>query len=388
MAIDPVCGMTVKEQNSSSLMHQDRTYYFCSRRCRVKFAEEHEMPSLDAVPARPIAFGALIKNKTILATLLILLVLVLSFLVPLLVPFRHSLTEYFTTIWWAVLLGLVLGGVIDHYVPRSYVSHLLARPRKATIFYAVLLGFIMSACSHGILAIAIQLHKKGASTAAVVAFLLASPWANLPLTIMLFGFFGAGALFVIVSALLVGITTGLIYQFLETRGIVERQTIRAEHDDTFSITEDIKKRIRRFSFSVQRLKNDIRGVVNGTLSLGNMVLWWIIIGMGLASLASAYVPAGIFVDYLGPSIMGLFITLAFATVIEVCSEGSAPLAFEIFRQTGALGNSFTFLMAGVATDYTEIGLLWHNVGKKTAMLLPIVAVPQILLLSLVANIFF
>jgi len=27
----------------------------------------------------------------------------------------------------------------------------------------------------------------------VIAFLMASPWANLPLTIMMFGFFGAGA---------------------------------------------------------------------------------------------------------------------------------------------------------------------------------------------------
>jgi uncharacterized membrane protein YraQ (UPF0718 family) len=48
----------------------------------------------------------------------------------------------------------------------------------------------MSVCNHGILAIAMQLHKKGASTPAVIAFLLASPWANFPLTLMLIGFFG------------------------------------------------------------------------------------------------------------------------------------------------------------------------------------------------------
>ena len=47
----------------------------------------------------------------------------------------------------------------------------------------------MSACSHGILAIAIQLYKKGASPAAVVAFLLAAPWANLTMTLILISFF-------------------------------------------------------------------------------------------------------------------------------------------------------------------------------------------------------
>ena len=63
----------------------------------------------------------------------------------------------------------------------------------------------------------------------------------------------------------------------------------------------------------------------------------------------------------------------------------ALLAFEIFNKTGAFGNSFTFLMAGVATDYTEIGLIWQNIGKKAA--LPILTIPQILILSYIFNLF-
>ena len=90
-------------------------------------------------------------------------------------------------------------------------------------------------------------------------------------------------------------------------------------------------------------------------------------------------------EYMGPTFLGLVVTLLFATIIEVCSEGSSPLAFEIFNQTGAFGNSFTFLMAGVATDYTEIGLIWHNIGKKAALWLPIITVPQILILGYLFN---
>ncbi len=116
-----------------------------------------------------------------------------------------------------------------------------------------------------------------------------------------------------------------------------------------------------------------------------MVTWWIFIGMLLASFARAFIPAEFFHQYVGASIIGLFITLVLATLIEVCSEGSSPLAFEIFRQTGAFGNSFVFLMAGVATDYTEIGLLWSNIGKKTAIWLPVITVPQILILGYIFN---
>lgn len=98
-----------------------------------------------------------------------------------------------------------------------------------------------------------------------------------------------------------------------------------------------------------------------------MIVWWILIGILAASVIGAYISSHIFMTYVGPTVLGLFITLIAATLIEVCSEGSSPIAFEIFRQTGALGNSFIFLMAGVATDYTEIGILWTNIGRKTAL---------------------
>jgi hypothetical protein len=116
-----------------------------------------------------------------------------------------------------------------------------------------------------------------------------------------------------------------------------------------------------------------------------MVLWWIILGIFIASLAGAYIPTHFFHRFMGPTIIGLLVTLGLATIIEVCSEGSSPLAFEIYKQTGALGNSFTFLMAGVVTDYTEIGLLWSNVGRRVALWLPVVAVPQVIAIGYIIN---
>ena len=328
------------------------------------------------------------KNKTVIVASILILFSCLSYILPILEPFRKSLLMYFQRIWWAILLGLVLGGIIDRFVPRDYISHILARPQKKTIFYSVILGFFMSACSHGILALSIELHKKGASNPAVIAFLLASPWANIPLTIMLIGFFGLKALYIIVSALVIAITTGLIYQFLESRHLIESNTNVKEVEKGFSILKDLKRRIRSYRFSAERITQDVKGIFSGSISLANMVLWWILIGMGLASLTAAYIPQSIFQDYMGPTISGLFVTLIIATILEVCSEGTAPLAFEIYRQTGAMGNAFVFLMAGVVTDYTEIGLLWHNAGKRVAIWLPIITVSQVVVLGIVANIIF
>ncbi len=384
--IDPVCGMEVNPDEGFRLEHGGTVHYFCSERCRDVFAREKwlvpgEVASCCAAGPRKRWY----RNKTVIVAAVLIVLLLLAPVFPVLLPFRTTLLMYVRRIWWAVLLGLLLGGMIDHFVPREYISHVLSRPRKRTIFYSVLLGFFMSTCSHGILALSIELHKKGASNPAVVTFLLASPWANMSITVMLFGFFGVRALFIVISALLIAVVTGLIFQVLEREGLVERNRNVVMVEDDFSLAEDLKKRMGAYRFSRTTLGADARGVWKGTLALGDMVLWWLLVGMGVASLAGAYVPAHVFSRYLGPSPAGMLVTLGLATVIEVCSEGSAPMAFEIFRQTQALGNAFVFLMAGVVTDYTEIGLLWHNVGRKVAVWLPLVTVPQVVLLGLLAN---
>lgn len=289
-------------------------------------------------------------------------------------PLNTALIEYLHLIWWAVLLGFAIGGVIEHFVPDDLVFRFLGGQRKRSIPYAVLAGFIMSACSHGILAIAMQLYRKGAGVPAVITFLMASPWANLPMTILLFGFFGWQALVFVLGAMLIALITGYAFMLLDRLGWIEGPL-------------DVSGEGRSSEVPSGTLRQHAEGVTRGAVSLADMVLWWILIGVTLASVFQAYLPEGFMQEYMGPDLMGLAITLAVATVIEICSEGSSPLAFEIYRSTGALGNPFVFLMAGVATDYTEIGLIWSNIGRRAALWLPAIAVPQILVAAWSINLY-
>lgn len=383
--IDPICGMkgTIPAHG----------HYFCSEHCIRQYEKEHNITKEDAYcPHCSIKPGTpWYKEKLYLIIIVTLLLLIITSVLPIGQPFFQAFLEYLSLIWWAILLGFLLGGIIDYFIPRTYIEKYLSRHRKRTILYAIVFGFFMSACSHGILAIAMELYKKGANTSSVVAFLLASPWANLPITILLFGFFGLKAGLIVVSALFIAFTTGLIYLQLEKKGLVECRYCTLGKDTpvhtTFSIVKDMKKRWHNFSFTKENIATAASGTLKGSWALTKMVLWWLLIGMIMASFAQAYIPHDLFLTYLGPTVLGLLITLLFATIIEVCSEGSAPLAFEIYNQTGAFGNSFTFLMAGVATDYTEIGLIWSNIGKRAALFLPLVTVPQILVLAYLFNVF-
>jgi len=377
--------MRVDPATAVSLQLGDKRYYFCSDLCKEAFAKR-KRPAAQG-PCQGCGGSFFLRHRLLITVLCAVFALLGSLVFPFLVPLRTALLSYIKTVWWAVLLGLFLGGLIDYYIPREYISKVLSRNAPATVFNAVFLGFLLSACSHGILALSIQLHKKGASGPAVVSFLLASPWANFTMTMMLVAFFGLKGLLIIAAALLIAVNTGFVFMALEKKGWIEKNGNAALVSAGYSIRADLAARLKNYRFSASGLLHDARGVISGMQSLSSMVLWWIMIGILVASAAGAYIPVHFFHRFMGPTLTGLLVTLLVATVIEVCSEGSSPFAFEIYRQTQAFGNSFVFLMAGVVTDYTEIGLLWSNVGRRTALWLPLISVPQVLFLGYLANLF-
>ncbi len=315
-------------------------------------------------------------SRNLKISLVLLLCLVAVSFLPTLEALNTSLLGYLKLLAVPLILGFLLGGSIDYFVPQGFIYRYLGRTGKPSLFYALAGGFLMSSCSHGILAIAIQIYRKGASIPAVITFLLASPWANFPVTILLVSFFGWKGILFIVTAGFIAILTGFIFEILERGGYIEKNNV-VDAEETYEW-----EKIKNFS-----LRGSVPGVLRGSLNLSNMVLWWLIVGLIMAVLIDVYVPGEFFMQYLGPDAGGLLLTLVAATVIEVCSEGSSLVAFELYDKVGSFGNPFVFLMAGVVTDYTEIGLLWTNIGRKTALLLPVVTVPQVLFFGFLYNAF-
>ena len=97
-------------------------------------------------------------------------------------------------------------------------------------------------------------------------------------------------------------------------------------------------------------------------------------------------PAELFADWFGPTWIGVILTLVAATVIEVCSEGSSPIAADLVTRANAPGNGFAFLMAGAATDYTEIMALKETTRSwKMSLVLPMLTLPQVVVVAWMIN---
>jgi hypothetical protein len=150
--------------------------------------------------------------------------------------------------------------------------------------------------------------------------------------------------------------------------------------------KDMQQRWSTYRFTRRSTVDGVKGSLSRSWVLTKLLVPWILIGILMAVIARAYIPPEFFTIYLGPTIFGLLLTLVFATIIEVCAQASTPLSYEILHQTGAFGNSVAFLLAGISTNISEIGFIKKNIGWKTAVWVPILTIPQVLLLGLLFNI--
>ena len=77
-------------------------------------------------------------------------------------------------VWWALVLGFAISGIVQAWVPRTRIEGALAGSGFVPIAKATGLGAASSSCSYAAIAIAKSLFQKGASAATALAFQFAS----------------------------------------------------------------------------------------------------------------------------------------------------------------------------------------------------------------------
>lgn len=295
----------------------------------------------------------------------------------------HSI-EILFSMWWGIALGIIMVGLMSK-MPKDFFSALMGKENSFSgLLRAVLAGVFLDLCCHGILLIAAKLYERGVSVAQVMTFLIASPWNSPSLTLVLIGLIGLKwTLAFLIGSIIIAVASGFIFQKLSAIGLIPSNPHKPEETlHSPSIKQECRALIKSIKFSRSGLMN----ILHAGWDDGKMIIKWLIFGTLIAVSIRTFVPHELFANWFGPTLIGLFLTVIAATLLEICSEGSAPVAAEIFTRAAAPGNAFAFLMAGVATDYTEIlAVKQFTKSTKIALLLPLVTVPQIILIAWVMN---
>ena len=77
-----------------------------------------------------------------------------------------------------MLLGAVVGGLLESFVSRERITSLLPKKRWQTVLVAAGLGMVFPVCECAIVPVVRRLSRKGLPMAAAVAYLLGGPIAN------------------------------------------------------------------------------------------------------------------------------------------------------------------------------------------------------------------
>ncbi|MBW2564688.1 MAG: permease, partial [Deltaproteobacteria bacterium] len=91
---------------------------------------------------------------------------------------------------------------------------------------------------------------------------------------------------------------------------------------------------------------------------------WLFIGIFLAGLISALVPAQLFVQYLGGGFSSMLIMLALGIPLYICATASTPIAAAFILKGVSPGAALVFLLVGPATNITSLSVLFGLLGKR------------------------
>ena len=275
----------------------------------------------------------------------------LDFLRQIVVGFWATLAEMSPYL----LFGFFVAGVMAMFVSRRMVERHLGGAGVMPIFKASLFGVPLPLCSCGVIPVAMSLHKHGAGRGATVAFLLSPPQTGADSILVTYSLLGpVFAIFRPVAALVTGLVGGvLVNLFGQKNGSPAQAAADAPREPEPVVT--LARRIRD-------------GLKHGFVTLPRNIGKPLLIGLVVAGVISALVPANFFADRLGKGLPAMLVMMLIGIPIYVCASASVPVAAALIAAGLSPGAAFVFLMTGPATNAAGLTTIWNTLGRRTAIL--------------------
>jgi hypothetical protein len=121
------------------------------------------------------------------------------------------------------------------------------------------------------------------------------------------------------------------------------------------------------------------GLVYSATDIWGDLARWYFIGLLLAGVISATIPATIFEQYLGSGLPAMLLMLVIGIPLYICATASTPIAAALILKGVSPGAALVFLLAGPATNVTSLTVLIRVLGKRaTIIYLVAIAVMSVL----------
>jgi uncharacterized membrane protein YraQ (UPF0718 family)/copper chaperone CopZ len=256
-----------------------------------------------------------------------------------------------------LLLGFGVAGLLSVFISPTWLERHLGGRGMGPVFKASLFGVPLPLCSCGVIPVAASLKQHGASRSATTAFLLSTPQTGVDSILVTWTMLGPlFAIFRPVAALITGLIGG---------GLVQ-----AFDPDPHRTTANGKSLAEAGEFSrPQGLGPKMLAAVDyGFITLPGDIGRALLIGVVIAGILAAAVPADFLAGYLGSGALSIALMMIVGIPIYVCATASVPLAASFIFLGASPGAALAFLIAGPATNAATLTTISRVLGRRTMMI--------------------
>ncbi len=277
-----------------------------------------------------------------------------------------------------VLFGILVAGILRIFLSPSTVARHLGQGRFRSVFKASLLGIPIPLCSCGVLPAAASLKKQGANKGATTAFLISTPESGVDSVALTYALLDpvmtvARPAAAFATATAAGLSENLLSK--EDEESMAKPDLSCPVDGCCDGQECLPEDHRSHHTFSQKLRAGLAYALN---DLWNDIAVWFLVGIFLAGLITALVPADALTRYLGGGLPSMLIMLAVGIPLYICATASTPIAAALILKGVSPGAALVFLLVGPATNVTSLTVLLGILGKRaTAIYLTAIAISAV-----------
>ena len=250
-----------------------------------------------------------------------------------------------------LVLGFVLAGVTKVIFPKNWIQKHLGKGSWNDSLKATLFGVPLPICSCGIIPLAKELRKSGASNSGVASFLASTPQTGVDSIIATGGLMGwPFAIIRVAVAFISGILSGLAIAPFEKRK--KELPARPTREKSSPATHFSPK--KALHYGLIELPSDIRN----SLTLGFFI----------AAAITLFLPEVQSFTSGDNLLLSYAFVMALAVPLYVCSTGSIPIALAMLTSGMTPGAALIFLIAGPATNVVTIATTTQIIGWRNTMI--------------------
>ena len=276
-----------------------------------------------------------------------------------------------------MLLGTVVGGLVEAFVPRSTITKFLPAGSWRSIFIGGAIGAIFPVCECAIVPVVRRFLKKGIPVGAAVAFLLAGPIVNPVVatsTFVAYFFNWQVVLMRVGMGYVIAVTIGIAMETL-MRGKEILKTDDAEC--ATSCGHDHEHRQEKIGF-IAKIKFAMRIAAEDFFDIGR----YLVMGALITAIIQTYVARSTIFDLIA-SLPWLAIPLMMilAFILNLCSEADAFIAASFQSTAIPFTGQLAFMVLGPMLDI-KLLMMYSGVFKRRFIITLATLTPLTVLLAM------